>query len=250
VLAPVPLHTNGQTVVSRQIPCKSHCSTTGAKGLQRWSPAVQAAMPASPPSIDESIDSDPSRASLPAPSPVSIVASEEDASTLPPASKTEFCSGGCSLLPRIELHPANATSSAIAPTIDCQRMNKPSPCGKTLRLSKRDAAERLDTPRCEPTYQFPNRGAVDIGDSAVVRTGDGPGGSLPNSAKKHAKALSRARAPAHQRTGTGVEDETVVPSPNWPMPLAPQHMTDPSLSRAQVWSQPAAICVTPVRFGT
>ena len=44
VVGPLPLHTNGQRVgVSRQIPCRSHCWMTGLDGLQRLSPAIQAA---------------------------------------------------------------------------------------------------------------------------------------------------------------------------------------------------------------
>jgi hypothetical protein len=44
-------------------------------------------------------------------------------------------------------------------------------------------------------------------------------------------------------TSTGVLLSLVVPSPSWPAPLPPQHLTRPSLVTAQEWLAPAAIAM-------
>ena len=52
-------------------------------------------------------------------------------------------------------------------------------------------------------------------------------------------------------TAVGTRRCVMVLSPNWPLPLTPQHCTAPALVNAQVWLVPAAIAVTPeVRLGT
>ena len=43
------------------------------------------------------------------------------------------------------------------------------------------------------------------------------------------------------RTRTGPSLSVVVPSPSWPVPLAPQHQRAPSAVRAQRWKLPADI---------
>ena len=48
-------------------------------------------------------------------------------------------------------------------------------------------------------------------------------------------------------TLTGTLEPLVVPSPNWPKMLFPQHLTAPPESSAQVWSPPAEIAIAPVR---
>lgn len=45
-------------------------------------------------------------------------------------------------------------------------------------------------------------------------------------------------------TSNGLLLFVVVPLPNWPKPLAPQHLTPPVLVRAQVWSKPAETAAT------
>src|SRR5690242_4959422 len=47
-------------------------------------------------------------------------------------------------------------------------------------------------------------------------------------------------------TATGVGRLSVVPSPDWPCWLAPQHLTSPPAPTAQVWASPAVIAVTPL----
>ncbi len=42
----------------------------------------------------------------------------------------------------------------------------------------------------------------------------------------------------------------MLPSPNWPDPLRPQHLTPPPVVRAQVWSRPAEIACTPLPRST
>ena len=44
---------------------------------------------------------------------------------------------------------------------------------------------------------------------------------------------------------TGVERSVVVPSPSWPLELAPQQLTVPAMSRAQLCWLPLLIVVTP-----
>src|SRR3954447_18231346 len=44
-------------------------------------------------------------------------------------------------------------------------------------------------------------------------------------------------------TRTGVVLLTLVPSPSWPSPLAPQHQAAPLPVSAQVWEPPAAMAV-------
>jgi hypothetical protein len=44
-------------------------------------------------------------------------------------------------------------------------------------------------------------------------------------------------------TATGADLSTVVPSPNWPLLLYPQHLTVPSVSRAQECRPPVDIAV-------
>src|SRR6266508_1161624 len=48
-------------------------------------------------------------------------------------------------------------------------------------------------------------------------------------------------------TSTGVDLETVVPSPSWPQELSPQHLTPPDLISAQV---PLLEVTSPVSPGT
>src|SRR5437879_7929288 len=47
-------------------------------------------------------------------------------------------------------------------------------------------------------------------------------------------------------TSTGKKRLLVVPSPSWPTKPPPQHLTPPTLVRAQLCSPPAAIAVTPL----
>ena len=47
-------------------------------------------------------------------------------------------------------------------------------------------------------------------------------------------------------TFTGVRRFVAVPSPSWPDPLNPQHLTPPPLVSAQVWYLPAAMAMTPL----
>src|SRR5207244_1683517 len=47
-------------------------------------------------------------------------------------------------------------------------------------------------------------------------------------------------------TATGAWRWIVVPSPSWPEPLSPQHLTPPALVSAQVWPPPAEIAATPL----
>jgi hypothetical protein len=47
--------------------------------------------------------------------------------------------------------------------------------------------------------------------------------------------------PRETRTSTGRERDVVVPSPSCPRSLRPQHLTEPVLSNAQVWSPPRVI---------
>src|SRR5437588_260262 len=48
-------------------------------------------------------------------------------------------------------------------------------------------------------------------------------------------------------TTTGVDDFVVVPLPNWPDPLPPQHLAQPSASSAHEWLPPAVIATALVR---
>src|SRR5215212_8258444 len=52
--------------------------------------------------------------------------------------------------------------------------------------------------------------------------------------------------PLRPTTPTGVVRAVVVPSPSSPARFVPQHLTAPEVTRAQVWSEPAAIAVTPL----
>src|SRR3990172_345410 len=45
-------------------------------------------------------------------------------------------------------------------------------------------------------------------------------------------------------TSTAVVLPVVVPSPNWPPELAPQHLTPPVMVSAQLWVNPAAVAAT------
>src|SRR5258705_4520727 len=54
-------------------------------------------------------------------------------------------------------------------------------------------------------------------------------------------------APLSPATVTGVVESTVEPSPSWPTLLFPQHLTDPPVSTAQVWYEPAPIAIALVR---
>src|ERR1019366_3227696 len=56
-----------------------------------------------------------------------------------------------------------------------------------------------------------------------------------------------AVAPLRPETAMGVDELVVVPLPNWPSPLNPQHSTVPPESSAQADSPPAEIAVTPLR---
>src|SRR5437588_329975 len=47
-------------------------------------------------------------------------------------------------------------------------------------------------------------------------------------------------------TSTGVERLVRVPSPSWPQPLSPQHLTPPALVTAQVCKPPTAMAETPL----
>ncbi len=47
-------------------------------------------------------------------------------------------------------------------------------------------------------------------------------------------------------TFTGVLLSVVVPLPNWPSLLWPQHFTPPAVVRAQVWPPPADTAATPL----
>ena len=50
--------------------------------------------------------------------------------------------------------------------------------------------------------------------------------------------------------GTGRSLAVCVPLPSSPLPLSPQHHTEPFDFRAQAWKNPAATWTTPVRPGT
>src|SRR5688500_2572090 len=52
---------------------------------------------------------------------------------------------------------------------------------------------------------------------------------------------------ARPPTETGDVRCVVVPSPSWPLPLAPQHRAVPLARSAQVELEPAEICTTSVR---
>ena len=47
-------------------------------------------------------------------------------------------------------------------------------------------------------------------------------------------------------TSIGVACPVVVPSPNWPTMLSPQHLSPPPFVTAQVWDPPAATTFTPL----
>src|SRR3954469_19322780 len=47
-------------------------------------------------------------------------------------------------------------------------------------------------------------------------------------------------------TLTGAGLLPLLPSPSWPLPLLPQHFTEPSPSSAHVWKPPAARPIAPV----
>jgi hypothetical protein len=51
----------------------------------------------------------------------------------------------------------------------------------------------------------------------------------------------------HHVTATGVGEGMVVPLPNSPLPLPPQHQTEWSDSSAHEWDWPAATAVAPLR---
>ena len=54
-------------------------------------------------------------------------------------------------------------------------------------------------------------------------------------------------APVRPVTATGVDVPVVVPFPNCPVLLLPQHLTAPPVTIAHVWLSPAVIDVAPVR---
>src|SRR5436309_801426 len=54
--------------------------------------------------------------------------------------------------------------------------------------------------------------------------------------------MATARAAATKPpTTTGVDASVMVPLPNWPLALAPQHLAVPFANTAHVWSPPAVI---------
>ena len=59
----------------------------------------------------------------------------------------------------------------------------------------------------------------------------------------------RGGPPGSDKTSTGVDRFSVVPSPSWPKMLFPQHFAVPSVARAQMWpvppEPPALIAATP-----
>src|SRR5438132_564130 len=57
----------------------------------------------------------------------------------------------------------------------------------------------------------------------------------------------RAVSPVRPLTITGAVDCVVVPSPSWPLPLAPQHRAEPPDISAHVKFPPAATAVAPFR---
>ena len=48
-------------------------------------------------------------------------------------------------------------------------------------------------------------------------------------------------------TTTGVDELVVVPFPNWPSPLLPQHLAVPFANNAHEWPSPAEIATALVR---
>ena len=63
------------------------------------------------------------------------------------------------------------------------------------------------------------------------------------------RSAATAVAPMTFTTSTGVWRSRVVPSPNWPFSLFPQHLTPP-LARAHACPKPTAMAVTPLKPAT
>src|SRR5438093_1509212 len=69
------------------------------------------------------------------------------------------------------------------------------------------------------------------------------------SAQVRYPAAAMAETPlARPTTSTGIERLVAVPSPSWPQPLSPQHLTPPALVSAQVCKpeELLAMAVTPL----
>src|SRR5207247_1986494 len=59
-----------------------------------------------------------------------------------------------------------------------------------------------------------------------------------------APAATTATSEVRPITSTGVALSIVVPSPNWPKSLRPQHLRPPASVRPHVWAPPAATAAT------